>query len=91
VSQHMHIPEHAQMLVDCGGGAIALLVAPSIAYGALLGFSQCLFTSFEAGQAATAKPSSPQYIFNWDAGSAMLLVENSFLEQPCSVRPVPVF
>lgn len=89
------IPEHAQLIVDCRGGAIALLAAPSLAFGSLLGFSQCVFTSFQPGQSHTAKPSTPQYILNWDAGNAMLLLEDSFMEQPCSVRapflPFPFF
>ena len=88
LSGKLHIPEHAQLIVDCGGGAISLLAAPTLAYGSLLGFSQCMFTTFRPGESPTAKPSTPQYMFNWDADSALLLLEDSFLEQPCSVRPL---
>lgn len=84
----MHIPEHAQMFVDCRGGSIALLTAPSLAYGSLLGFSHCHFTSFRHGQSDTAKPSEPEYMLNWEADNALLLLKDSFLEQPCSVRPL---
>lgn len=75
--------------MDCRGGSIALLSAPTLAYGSMLGFAQCHFTAFRPGQAAAAKPSTPQYMLNWEVDNAMLLVEDSFLEQPCSVRTVP--
>lgn len=87
IEDQIHIPEHAQLFVDCAGDSISLLTPPTLAYGSLLGFSECVFTSFNPGQATKAKPSSPQYILNWDVDNALLLLEDSFLEQPCSVCP----
>jgi hypothetical protein len=86
IEQALHIPEFTQIVVDCRDGSIALLSPPALAYGSLLGFSRCVFTSFRAGESATAEPSTPQHIFNWDGDNAMLIVEDSFLEVPCSVR-----
>ena len=87
LSGKLHIPEHAQLIVDCGGGAISLLAAPTLAYGSLLGFSQCMFTTFRPGESPTAKPSTPQYMFNWDADARYCFSKTPFSSSHAACAP----
>jgi hypothetical protein len=84
------VPARAELLVDCGGGFLSLhspLGSPSLGENAFVSLSNCHLTTFSPGSARDLPLDAPDHPSQWmHAKNAMLFLEDSFVEEPCSVR-----
>lgn len=92
------VPSALSLSVDCDSHALSLATARAnfaVGEAANVTFSHCRLSNYRPGQAANVsnKASSdllsvPLSLFG-DAYGAAVTVQDSFLEHPCVVRPLP--